>query len=199
MDEVQQQPRIQAHRAANVTNDDQRARLALSLAPRQLYQFGPVLHVAPNDPAHIGIGPLFRGRFAPRGTHAEIPAHLGHQALGFLHLFPAIVLEILLAQLLDRAIGSPLWRTVVVFLVYLARVPAATTFGRAHLAACLFALIVGVEVLGQAFAFGWRQTHLALFSPHGTFALVFLVRIVANLPVVLEHLIEERLLLVLRQ
>src|SRR5258708_32551863 len=99
-------------------------------------------------------------------------ANLCHQPLRFLHFVPGIVLEILFAQLLNRAICCALWIAFLLIVFLLAFVLGSAALGAAHLVAKLFALFAGVQVFRQTLAFGWRQTHLALFAFGGPFRLL---------------------------
>src|ERR1041384_3222477 len=78
-----------------------------------------MLHVAADDAAQIGVVALARGRFAARGSLAQMPVHLGHQAFGLLHLFPAIGLKVFLAQRLDGAVSRSLCLVIVVVIIAL--------------------------------------------------------------------------------
>ena len=55
MNKVQQQARIQAHRTADITNDDQGAWLVLDFTPGEFKEFRTILEVAAHDTAHIGV------------------------------------------------------------------------------------------------------------------------------------------------
>src|SRR5947209_12295660 len=108
MDEVQQQPRIETHRTTDIADDDQGPRLMLNFTPGQFKNFASIFEVAAHDTAHIWIRPPARWSFTMRRALAQVPAHLGHQLFGFLHLFPREGLKILLSQHLYSAIGLPL-------------------------------------------------------------------------------------------
>src|SRR5215831_2665248 len=106
MDKMQQEPRIQAHRSTDVTDDDDRTGLALDLTPRQLDQLPSMLQVAPHNTPHIRIGASARWFFTTSRSHAKVPAHLSHQLLGLLHLVPGERFKILLPQQLNCTIGG---------------------------------------------------------------------------------------------
>src|SRR5947209_3403496 len=98
MNKVQQEPRIEAHRTADITDNHQWTRLKFDFAPGQFEQFSSVLQVPAHYTSHIGIGTAASRSFATRWTHTQVPAHLGHQLPGLLHFFPGEVLKILLSQ-----------------------------------------------------------------------------------------------------
>src|SRR5712692_11755741 len=58
-----------------------------------------------------------RWPLAARWAHTQVPAHLGHQPPGFLHLVPRERLEVLLSELFDGAIGRPLRITGIIVVV----------------------------------------------------------------------------------
>src|SRR6266571_538273 len=77
---------------------------------------------------------------------------------------------------------------------------AAATLTLAHLGTQFFALLAGIQVFRQALSLGRRKTQLSFvaFDRTWRFAL-FLVLPISRVPVVEEHLVKKRLLLMPRQ
>src|SRR6266581_8049587 len=123
---MQQQPRVEAHRATNIANDHEWAWLVLNLSPGQFDQLSPVLEVLADHPSHIRIRSAANRLLATRRPHSQVPAHLCHQLFGLLHLFPRKGLEVLLSQDFDGAVGRSLRSSRIVILLLLNLLMSAT-------------------------------------------------------------------------
>src|SRR6266571_7409495 len=77
---------------------------------------------------------------------------------------------------------------------------AAATLTLAHLGTQFFALLAGIQVFRQALSLGRRKAHLPLVAFGCSWRIALLLVLpISRVPVVEEHLVKKRLLLMLRQ
>ena len=202
MNEMQQQARIQAHRATDVADDNQRARLLFGFTPGQFEDFSAVFEVSTHDATHIGIRTLTGRGLTVRWTLPQVPAHLRHQLFGLLHLFPRERLEIFFPEHLNSTVGCSLWLCIIVVVLFVDTLMRSTrSFTLAHLRSQVLALLlVCIQVLGQSFALrGWKA-HLPLVAfCRSPWILTLIILTVPHIPIIEKHLVKERFLLVLCQ
>src|SRR6266566_4943764 len=131
----------------------------------------------------------------------QVPAHLGHQLLGFLHLIPCKRFEILLPQHFNCAVSRSL-RSIrfIILIIFEMLFDPATTLTFAHLCSQVFSLTWCIEMFCQSFELRGRQTHFLLVAFGCSRRFVpLLILAISHIPVVQVHLIEKRFLLVFRQ
>src|SRR5216683_492828 len=143
-----------------------------------------------------------RGPLAARRAHTQVPAYLGHQSFGFLHLVPRERLEVLLSEQFDGAIGRSLRITGIIVVVIEPFVRSTAALTLPHLWTQFAALLAatGIEMLRQALQFRRREAQLPLIAFRGPLAFIALLFLaVAQEPVVVEQVVKHHLLFVARE
>jgi hypothetical protein len=102
-DEVQQHPAVALHRTADVCQDDDRARLLLQIALRQIDELSTVLEAQSENAPEVD-GPVRRRRPAARAANTQPPSEPAKQGCGARHLLRCEVRKVLGARHVDRAV-----------------------------------------------------------------------------------------------